>query len=277
MVKKKESFSHITLAGIEAALLGGEILRQGFGTHFVISSKEGKHNLVTEYDHKAEKAILELLAKNVENSHFLAEESGAVGEDNGDGTFWIVDPLDGTVNFAHEIPAFSISIAALQEGKVVSGVIYQPITDELFVAELGNGAFLYRARPNGRKIFASKISSLDMAILATGFPYDLVKNPFHCIDHFVDIVKLGIPIRRMGSAAIDLAYTAAGRFDGFFEVALSPWDVAAGKLLLEEAGGKVTHWDGTAFDIYAKKTIFASNGYIHDAGIAILNRSVGSV
>lgn len=268
MAKEEESLSHITLIAIEAALLAGEILRQGFGSHFNISSKEGKHNLVTDYDHKSEKAIIEFLSENVENSHFLAEESGASGEKN-KGTFWIIDPLDGTVNFAHEIPIFSVSIAAQQNDRTIAGIVYQPMTHELFVAELGKGAFL-----NGRKIKVSNVFNIENAMLATGFPYDLAENPFHCIDHFVDILKLGIPVRRMGSAAIDLAYTAAGRFEGYFEVELGPWDVAAGKLLVEEAGGKVTQWDGTPFDIHSRETIFASNKHIHDATSLILNRRI---
>lgn len=268
LVEKKESLSHLTLIAIEAALLAGEMLRQGFGTHFSISSKEGRHNLVTEYDHRSEKAIIEFIQQNVKDSTFLAEESGATGKHSAE-TLWIIDPLDGTVNFAHQIPIFSVSIAAQREGKVICGVIYQPITHELFVTEIGKGAFL-----NGQKIRVSEVRKLENAMLATGFPYDLAENPFHCIDHFVDILKLGIPIRRMGSAAIDLAYTASGRFEGFFEVELGPWDVAAGKLLLEEAGGKVTHWNGKPFDIHSRETIFASNSHIHDAGVNLLNRSV---
>lgn len=268
LVEKKESLSHITLIAIEAALLAGELLRQGFGTHFLISSKEGKHNLVTEFDHRSEKMIIDFIQQNVPGSNFVAEESGKTGKDT-DGILWIIDPLDGTVNFAHQIPIFAISIAAQREGKVISGVVYQPITHELFVAEIGKGAFL-----NGQKLRVSEVRNIELAMLATGFPYDLAKNPFHCIDHFVDILKLGIPIRRMGSATLDLAYTAAGRFEGFFEVELGPWDVAAGKLLVEEAGGKVTQWDKTTFDIHSPQTIFASNGHIHDAAASILNRSV---
>lgn len=267
LVAKKESLSHLTLIAIEAALLAGELLRQGFGTHFSILSKEGKHNLVTEYDHRSEKTIIDFIGQHVPESHFLAEESGSTGK--GEGVLWIIDPLDGTVNFAHQIPIFAVSIAAQREGKIVSGVIYQPITHELFVAEIGKGAFL-----NGQRLKVSDVREIEMAILATGFPYDLAKNPLHCIDHFVDILKLGIPIRRMGAAAIDLAYTAAGRFEGFFEVKLSPWDIAAGKLLVEEAGGQVTYWDQKPMDIHVCETIFASNGHIHSATAAILNRSI---
>ncbi len=268
LAEEKDSLSHVTLIAIEAALLAGEVLRQGFGTHFSISSKEGQHNLVTEYDHRSEKTILDFIQQHVKDSSFLAEESGNSGHPKGT-IHWIVDPLDGTVNFAHQVPIFSVSIAAQKEGKTITGIVYQPITHELFVAEVGKGAFL-----NGQKLKVSNVMNIDKAILATGFPYNLAKNPFHCIDHFVDILKLGIPIRRMGSAAIDLAYTAAGRFDGFFEVELGAWDVAAGKLLVEEAGGKVTHWDKSPFDICSRETVFASNGHIHDAVSSILNRNI---
>lgn len=268
MAKEEASLSHLTLIGIEAALMAGEILQQGFGSQFNISSKKGKHNLVTEFDHKSEKAIIEFINENVKNSHFLSEESGESGLNSGN-TFWIIDPLDGTVNFAHEIPIFSVSIAAIQKGKTIAGIVYQPITDELFVAEKGKGSFL-----NGKKLKVSNVFSLQESILATGFPYDLDKNPFQCIDHLADILKLGIPIRRMGSAAIDLAYTAAGRFEGYFEVELGPWDVAAGKLLVEEAGGKVTQWNGKPFDIQSRKTILASNKHIHDAISQILHRRI---
>lgn len=268
LVEKKESLSHVTLIAIEAALLAGETLRQGFGTQFSISSKEGRHNLVTEYDHRSEKLIIDFLKQHIPNSHFLAEESGATGQEKAD-LLWIIDPLDGTVNFAHQIPVFAVSIAARREGKVISGVVYQPITHELFVAEIGKGAFL-----NGQKLRVSEVRNIEMAILAVGFPYDLAKNPGRCIDHFVDILKLGIPIRRLGAAAIDLAYTAAGRFEGFFEVKLAPWDIAAGKLLVEEAGGEVTQWDKNPLDIASQKPVLATNGHIHTAAAHILNRSV---
>lgn len=268
LAQTKESLSELTLIAIEAALLAGDILRQGYGTNFSISSKEGRHNLVTEYDHRCEKAIIEFILKNKPHSHFLAEESGATGSEKED-LLWIIDPLDGTVNFAHQIPVFSVSIAAQVGKEVVSGVVYQPITQELFVAEKGKGAFL-----NGKKIQVSPITSLEQSILATGFPYNLAQNPHHCIEHFVEILKQGIPIRRLGSAAIDLAYTAAGRFEGFFEVQLSPWDCAAGNLLVEEAGGKISTWEQKPYDLHAKGPILASNGSIHPALAAVLAKRI---
>jgi myo-inositol-1(or 4)-monophosphatase len=268
LVKKKDSLSNITLIAIEAALLAGEVLRKGFGTEFSISSKEGIHNLVTEYDHLSEKTILDFLKQNVPESSFLAEESGKTGSAAKE-WLWIVDPLDGTVNYAHRIPIFSVSIAAEKKGEIFCGVVFQPITHELFVAEKGKGAFL-----NGNPIRVSGVSALEKSMIATGFPYNLADNPFHCIDHFVDILRLGIPIRRLGSAAIDLAYTASGRFEGFFEVELGAWDCAAGKLLVEEAGGKVTTWENHPFEIRSRRSILASNGRIHDSISTILKRKV---
>lgn len=254
---QEETFSKYTLIAIDAALQAGEILRQGYGTPFSITQKEGRHNLVTEYDYLAEKSILSFLTKYVPESHFLAEESGTTGTISD--TLWIVDPLDGTVNFAHQIPIFSVSIALEKKGELFCGVVYQPITHELFVAEKNKGAFL-----NGKQLRVSDVSKLSDSIICTGFPYNLHENPHHCIDHFVDILRLGIPIRRMGSAAIDIAYTAAGRYDGFFEVGLSPWDCAAGILLLEEAGGTVTSWSNQPIHHRQKDPILCSNGKIHD-------------
>jgi len=263
----EKEFSKLTLVAIEAALAAGEILRHGFGTRFQIQSKPGHHNLVTEYDHKSETAIIDFIKAQVPNSQFLAEESGESGKKSA--YTWVIDPLDGTVNFAHGIPVFSVSIGVEQDGKMLAGVVLQPITHELFVAEKGKGAFL-----NGQKLKISPITKLSEAILATGFPYNLAENPAHCIDHFVDILRAGIPIRRLGSAALDFSYTAAGRYDGYFEVSLAPWDCAAGKLILEEAGGKITTWDGGPFDIRSGKTILATNSHIHSESLALLSKSI---
>ncbi len=266
MAEEKQSHLELTFIAIEAALAAGDILRQGFGTNFQVQSKSGHHNLVTEYDHKAEKAIINFIKENVPNSQFLAEESGESGSSD---ITWIIDPLDGTVNFAHGVPIFAVSIAVEVKGKVVSGVVYQPMTQELFVAELGKGAFM-----NGRKMDVTETPTLKQSILATGFPYNLEENPGDCIDHFVDILHAGIPIRRLGAAAIDFAYTAAGHFDGYFEVSLAPWDCAAGKLILEEAGGTITTWNGEPFDIRSRKSILATNGLIHREAISLLTRTV---
>ncbi len=272
---EKPHLSHLTNLAIEAALQAGAILKKGYGTPFSISQKQGNHNLVTEYDFLAEKTILSFLKSKVPDSEFIAEESGLTGSSTEH--VWIVDPLDGTVNFAHQIPVFSVTIALEKQGHLISAVTYQPMTEELFVAEKGKGAFCFFSsdlEKGGKRLQVSQTKNLTDAILSTGFPYNLHENPYHCIDHFVDILKLGIPIRRLGSAAIDLAYTASGRFDGFFEVGLSPWDCAAGILLLEEAGGKVTTWDQKPF-LYREKTpILATNKAIHPALGKILNQDV---
>jgi myo-inositol-1(or 4)-monophosphatase len=267
LAEKESSLSELTLLAIEAALNAGNVLRYGFGTHLSIQSKAGHHNLVTEYDIQAEKEIIDFIQKNVPNSQFLAEESGLSGKKGS--LVWIIDPLDGTVNFAHQIPVFAVSIGIEQEGVMTGGVIFQPITHELFVAERGGGAFF-----NGKKISVSEVSTLQGSILATGFPYNLAENPHHCIDHFIDILRAGIPIRRLGAAALDFAYTASGRFEGFFEVELSPWDCAAGKLILEEAGGQITQWDGSPFEIRSRKPLLATNGRIHAEAVSLLSRTV---
>jgi len=260
-----KNFSNLTNLAIFAALKAGKILYKGFHGSFAISSKEGIHNLVTEYDLKAEKAIISLLKKGAPNSRFLAEEGGSTG--NGD-LLWVIDPLDGTVNFAHHIPMFSVSIALQIKDEITSGVVYLPITKELFVAEKGKGAFL-----NNKPIHVSSTGTLEESMLATGFPYNLFEDPFQCVERFVDILKLGLPIRRLGSAAIDLAYTATGRLDGFFEVGLKPWDSAAGALLIQEAGGTITGWDGSSFSPHSKTPIVATNGKIHQSLTNILQKS----
>ena len=182
---------------------------------------------------------------------------------------WIIDPLDGTVNFAHRIPFFAVNIALEISSEIVSAVTFSPLIDELFIAEKGKGAYL-----NGKKINVSKVESLDNAFLATGFPYNLNSNPEKCIERFVDIIKTGIPIRRLGSAALDLAYLAAGRFDGYWETNLGAWDCAAGILLIEEAQGKISDWKGNKFILSpSNNSIVGSNVKIHEPLINILRKS----
>lgn len=248
---------------IDAALLGGKILKEGFGTSFKITSKEGKNNLVTEYDNKSERAIIDLIKSRFPNHNFWAEESGKSGEQSAEIT-WVIDPLDGTVNFAHNVPIFSVSIAAIKGKDILCGVVYHPMLDELFVAVKGQGATL-----NGKKITPSTTDNLSTSFLVTGFPYNVHENPGHCIDHFVYIVQSGIPIRRLGSAALDLCYVACGRFDGFWEINLHPWDVAAGVLIVREAGGHVTQYDGAEYFI-TNDNMLSSNGIIHDELIQTL-------
>ncbi len=243
---------------MDAALRGGAILKEGFGTDYKISSKEGRNNLVTEYDHKSEEAIIETIRSRFPDHKFLAEESGKSGSEEKSVVRWVIDPLDGTVNYAHNIPIFSVSIAAELDGELLVGIIYNPVSDELFTAKKGCGAFL-----NGKPIRVSDVDDMSVSMLVTGFPYNVSTNPCNCIDQFVEVIQSGIPIRRLGSAALDLAYVAAGRFEGFWEVYLYPWDVAAGVLIVEEAGGKVTQYNQKEFSIF-DKTILATNSKVHE-------------
>ncbi len=251
---------------IKAAKIGGNILKEGYGTTFKIDNKIGRNNLVTEYDLLSEKSIIDFIKSKYPNHIFLAEESGKTGANDSEEIIWIIDPLDGTVNFAHSIPLFSVSIAAVKNGEILVGVVYHPLLDELFYTSKGQGAFL-----NDEKIKVSDSKDIHTSLLVTGFPYNVDKNPYDCVGSFVKIVQKGIPIRRLGSAALDLAYIACGRFDGFFEAGLNPWDVAAGVLIVEEAGGKNTQYDGNNFDIYGN-TIISTNSLIHNQIIEVLKK-----
>ena len=253
--------SRLTLVATSAALCAGDMLRKGFGNDMHFENKEGRHNLVTEWDQKAERLIIESIKNHFPDHAFLAEESGASGN-NQEGILWIIDPIDGTVNFVHKIPMFAISIAASLKGKILSAVVYQPLLHELFIAEKGGGAYL-----NGERLRVTQTAILDSAIGATGFPYNVHENPLCAIDLFKNFTKMGMPIRRIGSAALDLAYLAAGRFDIFWEVSLNPWDYAGGKLLIEEAGGKVTDFQGQIDQTLQKGSILASNGVLHSQAI----------
>ncbi len=249
----------------DAALKAGNILREGFGTNFEIDSKEGRNNLVTEYDHRAEKAIIDHILKEFPDHIILAEESGYTGKDSGGKIRWVIDPLDGTVNFAHNLPIFSVSAAAEYKGEILAGAVYNPILKEMFTAVKGNGAFR-----NDKPIKVSDNNDLKSAFVVTGFPYNINENPYYSIDIFSKMVGRGIPVRRLGSAALDLCYVAAGIFDVFWEVYLHPWDVAAGYLIVEEAGGTVTDYDANKFEIDSD-TILATNGILHQEFLKILN------
>lgn len=258
-------FSEITNIAMQVALGAGKILLDGFGSDFKIDSKEGRNNLVTEYDKKSEKYIIDTISKAFPTHSFLAEESGKSQNFHSDDIIWVVDPLDGTVNFAHNLPIFSVSIAAVKNNEILTGVVYHPILNELFVAEKGKGAFL-----NDKPISVSKNADLATSFLVTGFPYDPNTTHKKCICSFSDFIGMGIPVRRLGSAALDLAYVANGRFDGFWEIKLNPWDVAAGILLVREAGGKVTQYDGTEAGIN-DESLVATNSLIHNDITKVVN------
>jgi myo-inositol-1(or 4)-monophosphatase len=241
----------------------GNILRSGFGSKFQIENKIGKNNLVTEYDYKSEKYIVDEIKKAFPTHNIISEEEGSVN--NNSEYDWIIDPLDGTVNYANNIPIFSVSIALRENGNLIAGAVYQPILNELFTAELGNGA-----KMNGEYITVSNKIEMNTSLLVTGFPYDINNDPKNAIRSFTNIVKRGIPIRRLGSAALDLAYVACGRFEGFWEVNLNSWDVAAGILLVNEAGGKCTNYNGKD-SLVEDKEILATNGKIHEEALRVIN------
>jgi myo-inositol-1(or 4)-monophosphatase len=246
---------------IEAALVAGQLQRSRFGSTFSIDLK-GAKDLVTELDIASESLIVSKIHERFPEHGILAEEGDYPA---GDGQHtWIIDPLDGTTNYAHGYPWFCVSIALMAGGKLVVGVIYNPMSDELFTAVAGAGAFR-----NGRRLSVSGRQPLSGALLATGFPYDCATDPENNFDHFIRFQKAARGIRRAGAAALDLAYLAAGRLDGFWEVKLKPWDVAAGTLLVREAGGRVTAFDGSHYEVHNHR-ILASNGQVHDEMIAIL-------
>jgi myo-inositol-1(or 4)-monophosphatase len=248
---------------IRVAQEAGNVLRSSFGRKIVISNK-GDIDLVTEVDLAAEKVIKDLIQSHYPKHGILAEESGATETDSE--YRWIVDPLDGTTNYAHALPIFCVSIALERAGEMIVGVIYDPMRDEMFAAEKGNGATL-----NGRTIRVSTIEKLNKSLLVTGFPYDVHTNTVNNIDNFTNFIRSAQAVRRLGSAAIDLCYVACGRFDGFWEMKLNAWDMAAGALIVEEAGGDVTNFDGNVFDPFNKQ-ICASNGLIHKEMVTILAR-----
>lgn len=246
----------------ETAKKAGKLLLEGFGTNFKIDNKEGENNLVTEYDTRAEDLIIKSISEEFPDHSFLAEESGYTPANTK--YRWIIDPLDGTVNYANNLPVFSVSIALEKDGEIICGCVYNPILDELFYAEAGGGAF-----KNGKAISVSSKNNINKSFLATGFPYNISENPKNAIDHFVKIIGAGIPVRRLGSAAIDLCYVACGRFDAYWEVFLHPWDVAAGMLIVREAGGKLTDYSGEEYK-HTGETVVASNKLIHDQILNLL-------
>lgn len=240
----------------EISLETGEIVREGFGKNFSVEFKTNESNLVTEIDKRAEKNIVDYIRKNFPSHGILTEESG---EYRGTSEYlWVIDPLDGTTNFAHGLPIFAISIGLQKNGKTIAGVVYDIMHNTLYSAELGNGSF-----ENDKKINVSKNDNYRRSVLVTGFPYNISENPHNAIEIFVHFLKTTRAVRRLGSAAIDFCYTAKGVFDAFWEVYLHPWDICAGKLIVEEAGGIVTGFSGEEIDIYSKR-ILASNKILHN-------------
>ena len=250
---------------VEAARAAGRIQSEHIGNIGDISEKGGvRGDVVTEVDLLCEKEIIDRIQKSFPDHAILAEESGGTQGDAKNK--WIIDPLDGTLNYSHGFPCYCVSIGLECEGELVVGVIYNPNLDELFVAEKGQGATL-----NGRPIRVSTIDTLEKGLLVTGFTPKIVGSEDDNLDHFCNLMKACQAVRRPGSAAIDFCYTAMGRFDGFWEAHLNPWDMAAGVLIVREAGGIVTAFDGGPFSIY-DNNVLATNGYVHQEMVSILAR-----
>ena len=248
---------------IKATEAGAKIIQEYFNGEFKISSKSNINDLVTEADHASEKVIFETIQKDFPDHFILSEETGEIKTDS---EFkWIIDPIDGTINFANGIPICCVSIGLEKEGKMIMGTVYNPLMNEFYFAQKGFGASL-----NDKKISVSNKSEVIKSCLVTGFPYTYLDSPNGPIQIFEKLIRKGVPVRRLGSAAIDLCWVAAGRFDGFYEHKLQAWDSAAGFLIVEEAGGKVTDFEGNYFSPHQPHLV-ATNGKIHDELVGIVN------
>jgi len=252
---------------IDAARAAGHLLKSELPGSRRIAYKGSPTNLVTEMDARAEELIVGRLAAAFPDDAILAEERGAVAGRSG--RRWIIDPLDGTTNYAHGLPTFAVSIALETAKRVELGVVFDPNLDELFVAERGRGTTM-----NERPLTVSPTATLGESLLATGFPYNIREVPDNNLTEYAAFSVRARAVRRMGSAVLYLAWLAGGRLDGYWELRLGPWDVAAGSLLVEEAGGRVTDLTGGALDIDTPALV-ASNGRIHAAILALLQEVRG--
>ncbi|MBU1170791.1 MAG: inositol monophosphatase [Proteobacteria bacterium] len=255
------NLDRIKQAGLAATFESGRILRSKYG-HISSITKKGRIDLVTEADTESEKAIIAIIRACFPNHSILAEESGRLLDDTR--YQWIIDPLDGTTNFAHELPLFSTSIAFAMDGVIKVGIVHNPISGELFTAIHGEGAFF-----NGKKIAVSSQRSLSECLLVTGFPYNFKSVLGEVMPRFSKCLEASQGVRRLGSAALDLCFVACGRFDGFWEQNLSPWDTAAGLLISREAGAQVTDFSGNPFHIEMKE-LLATNGNIHGEMLSLV-------
>lgn len=249
---------------VELARGAGDVLKHYMGREKQVELK-GLGNLVTIADKESEALVIRRIRERYPDHAILAEESGASSGGSAAGK-WIIDPLDGTTNFAHQYPFFCVSIAFEQGGEILCGAVYDPWHDEMFSAGRGLGAHL-----NGEPIGVSAVPALGSALLLTGFPYNVREKIKYAMGMFEDFVVESQAVRRGGSAALDLCYTALGRCDGFWELDLHPWDTAAGLVILEEAGGRVTDFRGGPYTVYSKE-ILASNGKIHDGMMSVLGK-----
>lgn len=248
-------------AAQEAARAAGKLLKENLNSSMDVSYK-GEIDLVTNFDRQSQSVLFEHLSRRFPAHDFLAEED--LCQDKGSLFRWVIDPLDGTTNYAHNFPVFCVSVALRRRKDILLGVVFDPTREEMFSAIRGEGAFL-----NGLRIRVSAVEDLGRSLLATGFPYDIRRSPVNNIDNFTNFILRAQDIRRCGSAAMDLCYVACGRFDGFWELKLKPWDVAAGALVVEEAGGRVTDFSGREFDIFGAECL-ASNGLVHQQMVNVL-------
>jgi myo-inositol-1(or 4)-monophosphatase len=249
---------------MELARRAGGLLLEGQTTSLQVSRK-GPNDLVTDYDLKSEQMLVKGILEAYPEDRILAEEGtnnssgGAQAAGQADAEhLWLIDPIDGTTNYAHGVPFYSVSIGVMANKQLLIGVVYDPTRDELFHASDGGGAWL-----GDRPLKVSETRTLEESLLVTGFPYDIKTNPNNNLDHYSVLAKLSRGVRRLGSAALDLAYVAAGRLDGYWELTLSPWDWAAGVLLVREAGGTVTTFDGGDKVIGGDETLLATNAHLH--------------
>ncbi len=257
-MKKDDRFLRLAIAAAKEA---GRIQMAHYGRTHKIEYK-GKIDPVTDVDKLCERAILKMISEAFPDHDILSEETSF--KEKGSSWKWIIDPIDGTTNYIHEYPCFCVSIGLEVDGEVQLGVVYNPLLDELFYGQKGEGAFL-----NGNRITVSRRDELDGSFLCTGFPYDVREQSEFYLRYFRAFITRSFALRRPGSAVLDLCYVAAGRFDGFWEMKLHPWDVAAASLMVTEAGGKMTDFKGNPFSIYSVE-ILASNGLIHEAMLQVM-------
>jgi len=248
---------------LKATEAGARELQRFFNGEFKIINKEGSNNPVTEADLASEKAIFEIIKNDFPNHFILSEEAGEINMDSE--YKWIIDPIDGTVNFANGIPLCCVSIGLEHNGAIIMGAVYNPLMNEFFFAEKGMGATL-----NNKPIQVSSQASVIKSCLATGFPYSYPEGPNGPLEVFDRLIRKGVAVRRIGSAALDLCWVAAGRFEGFFEHELNAWDSAAGFIIVEEAGGKITDFEGRDYSVYQPK-LLATNGKIHEELMTVIN------
>ncbi|MFC1493649.1 inositol monophosphatase family protein [Thermodesulfobacteriota bacterium] len=246
----------------QAAIEAGRVLKELYGNIKSIS-KKGEIDLVTEADLMSEKVLIDAISSVFPYDRILSEEAGEKGEVSD--RLWIVDPLDGTTNFAHSFPFFAVSIGFQVKNEVVAGIVYNPCLDEFFEAEKGGGALL-----NKKPIRVSYKESLEESLAGTGFPYDIHENPDEVLEYLKRMIVRAQGVRRAGAASIDLCYVAAGRLDGFWEQGLKPWDTAAGSIIVREAGGIITDYEGNPYNPFGVSTLASCPG-IHGKMVEVLN------